>query len=718
MGADFFGVCALFCIFVRICLETIRKLLPVMKKVSGFFAMLVCLLVITSCKEPEAAPFLYISFPSVSVDAAGNTLEVTVSSNVNWNASADVPWISVSPSAGYENGAVKVTVAENKDEARTGTVTFSWSGTPATLTVKQASGKTVDPTPSDGSITIAQLRKFYDEGQKNDKFNTADKYIIQGSVISDYRQAGLDNYTSVKAMVISDGTAGIMLYCDSNNTDFKPGDEVKVVIPKGQELSRYNKGPVQLNGIKMAGISKVGEKALEPVVITAAEFLTNKYESMYVAVKDVQVQASEIGKTFVMNDAHTSIVMEGKNGEVFDIFTSKYATFGKEKVPTGSGTLKGIGSVYGERMQLCIAKSSDYAGLTGERFAGAATFSLFYSEYTHNGDKGTYTIQVLGDVEWTASSDNADFTLSKTSGKGAAEVVLSFGDNPSTTKSRVAKVTFKTEADVAQKELVFTLTQLPFQPLVSDKVPVRMELPTVKAQDSVVFINHEFELDGKKVHNYSVYYDARYKVAHWVAYPLYESVLSGVARSDAWAYDPKVPERDQARIYKALSGYSRGHQLPSADRLVNDEANAQTFYATNITPQNEDMNSGVWETLEKDLRVVARNCDTVYVVTGCVVRTADEQTVKYTKDNLGADIAVPKAYFKVCLRYKASSSTNGGYSAIGFWMENKNLTGSVGSYVKSVDEIETLTGFDFFHNLDDAIEKAVEKNKNTDGWNL
>ncbi|MBR5432715.1 MAG: DNA/RNA non-specific endonuclease, partial [Bacteroidales bacterium] len=117
-------------------------------------------------------------------------------------------------------------------------------------------------------------------------------------------------------------------------------------------------------------------------------------------------------------------------------------------------------------------------------------------------------------------------------------------------------------------------------------------------------------------------------------------------------------------------------------------------------------------------RVVARNCDTVYVVTGCVVRTADDQTVKYTKDNLGADIAVPKAYFKVCLRYKASSSTNGGYSAIGFWMENKNLTGSVGSYVKSVDEIETLTGFDFFHNLDDAIEKAVEKNKNTDGWNL
>ena len=61
---------------------------------------------------------------------------------------------------------------------------------------------------------------------------------------------------------------------------------------------------------------------------------------------------------------------------------------------------------------------------------------------------------------------------------------------------------------------------------------------------------------------------------------------------------------------------------------------------------------------------------------------------------------------------------DGGYSAIGFWMENKNVSGKVSSYVKSVDEIEALTGFDFFHNLDDAVETVVEKNKNTDGWNL
>ena len=689
-----------------------------MNKLVRSLLVFASLLTVLSCGKTED-PFLYISFPSVSVDEAGKTVDISVSSNVSWSASSDASWITVSPSSGSGNADIRITVAENKDDARIGVVTFSWSGTPATLTVQQASGKKEEPVPTDGTISIAQLRKLYDEGQVKNKYNTTAKYIIQGSVISDYRQDGLDNYTSVKAMVISDGTAGIMLYCDTNNTEFKPGDEVKVIIPKGQELSRYNEGPVQLNGLKMAGVSKVGTKALEPIEITAAEFLTNKYESMYVAVKDVQVQTSEVGKTFVMNGAHTSIIMESKNGEVFDIFTSKYATFGNVKVPTGSGTLKGIGSVYGERMQLIIAKTGDYAGLTGERFAGAPTFSLFYSEYTHNGDKGTYVIQVLGDVDWTASCDNDAFSLSKTSGTGASEVTLSFGDNPSTTQNRVAKVSFKTtNASVAQKELVFTLTQLPYQELKSDKVPTRMEIPAVKAQDSVVFITHEFKMDGKDVHSFSLYYDVRYKVSYWVAYPLYEKMLTGTNRSDAWAYDPKVPERDQARIFKAFSGYSRGHQLPSADRLVNEDANAQTFYSTNITPQNESMNSGVWETLEKDLRVVARNCDTVYVVTGCVVKTAEDQKVNYIKDNLDKDVAVPKAYYKVCLKYDSSGKTNGGYNAIGFWMENKSLSGSVGSYVKSVDEIEKLTGFDFFPNLDDAIENVVEKNKNTDGWNL
>lgn len=693
----------------------------VMKNSIRFLLLIAPLLAALSCGKTED-PFLYISFPSVSAESAGKAIDLTVSANVSWSASADVSWLTVSPMSGTGNADVKVTVAENKDEARTGTVTFSWDGKPATLTVQQASGKNDEPEPADGIISISQLRKYYDEGQKNDKYNTTAKYTIKGSVISDYRNkdiGGLNNYTSLKAMVVSDGTAGIMLFCSDYNTEFKIGDEVQVTVPLGQEISRYQKGPLQLNGIRLSNVSKIGENPLEAKEITAAELMTGKYESVYVAVKDVQVTAADMGKSFVEKGAHTSIVMESKTGEVFDIFTSQYAAFGAEKVPTGSGTLKGIGSVYGERMQMTIARTSDYAGLTGERFSGAASFSLFYSDYTHNGDGGTYTIQVLGDVAWTASCDNSAFTLSKTSGNGAADVTLKFGDNPSSTQPRVAKVTFKTTNEaVAQKELVFTLTQLPFQELKSDKVPVRMELPAVKEQDSIVFITHEFEQDGSLLHNYSVYFDARYKVAHWVAYPLYTKMMTGTTRSDSWAFDPKVPERDQANIYKTFSGYSRGHQLPSADRLVSDEANAQTFYATNITPQLEALNSGVWLDLEKQLRTFARSCDTLYVVTGCVVSTDEDPDVKYVKDNAGKNVAVPKAYFKVCLKYKAGGGDNGGYSAIGFWMEHENLSGKLSQFAKPVDDIEKFTGFDFFHNLDDDIEAAVEAKWKDTEWNL
>lgn len=686
--------------------------------VAKLFAIILFVFAVGSCKEKAVDPYLKISSPSATVSAEGGSVYVTVTSNTSWSASSDVSWITVAPASGYENGTVTVAVAANTDEARTGVVTFSWSGTPAVLTVQQGSGKKEDPVPSEGTISIAGLRKLYDEGQKDDKYKTTEKYTLTGSVISDYRKEGLDNYTSLKTIVISDGQAGIMLYCDDSNTAFKLGDEVKVTLPKGQEICRYNEGPLEINGAKLANISKVGEKFIEPVEITAAELLTNRYESMYVAVKDVQCQASEIGKTFVMNSSHTSIHMESKDGEEFEIFTGKDASFGSQIVPTGSGTLKGIGGIFGKRIQISIAQTSDFAGLTGERFHEAPAMALNYYYYTHNGDKGSYTIKVLGNVDWTASCDNEAFSLSKTSGSGAADVVLTFGDNPSTTDSRVAKVTFKTEADVAQKELTFTFTQDAFQPLVSDAVPARLEIPAVKAQDSVVFITHSFNHGSKQQYSYSLYFDARYKVAHWVAYPLYKAMMSGTSRTDEWARDPKVPERDQAQLSRGFADYSRGHQLPSADRLINEEANAQTFYFTNMTPQNQSLNSGVWERLETNLRTVAGKCDTLYIVTGCVVATKEDSKINYTEDNIGANVAVPKAYYKVCLKYDANSGTNGGYKAIGFWMENKAVGGKFSDYVKSVDEIELLTGFDFFPNLDDAIEEAVEMSTNTDGWNM
>ena len=107
------------------------------------------------------------------------------------------------------------------------------------------------------------------------------------------------------------------------------------------------------------------------------------------------------------------------------------------------------------------------------------------------------------------------------------------------------------------------------------------------------------------------------------------------------------------------------------------------------------------------------------MVTGCVLTTSSDPSIKYIQDNRGHDVAIPKAYYKVILKYKAGTA-NGGYTAIGLWFENKGYGAASlnKSYARSVDEIETLTGLDFFHNLKDDYEKEAESKYDASAWGL
>ena len=92
-------------------------------------------------------------------------------------------------------------------------------------------------------------------------------------------------------------------------------------------------------------------------------------------------------------------------------------------------------------------------------------------------------------------------------------------------------------------------------------------------------------------------------VAHWVAYPLNRGLISTGSRTDLWDLNPKVPRQYQPVLLRGYSGgtFQRGHQLPSADRY-SYEANVQTFYGTNITPQRGALNENIWATLETTVR--------------------------------------------------------------------------------------------------------------------
>lgn len=567
--------------------------------------------------------------------------------------------------------------------------------------------------------TIAQVRALY----KGKDVKITDNIEIEGTIISNYRSAtykGLNNSTSLKTMIVSDGESGLQLYCSSENKEFAQGDKVKINL-KNQTLSVFEEGTLQVNGLPLDNITKIGTATITAKTITAAQLLTGNYESVYVSISDVQIIDDDLDKTFASADAHRSIGVVAKTKESFDIFSSKYSTFKDIKVPQGSGTLKGIAGKYGSRYQISFAYTSDYSGLTGDRFYTGPKFSLEYSTVTVKGDAGSIEVNLAANVKWTAKSSSGDFTLSQSSGDGSKVIVVKYTNNPSSSSNRTATITFTTDdASITNKVITLVITQKPYQLLVSDPIHTWLELPRITAQDGFAYVSNNITLNSKSVRNYSMWFDSNNHLASWVAYPLYSSIMGSGSRTDEWGYDPKVPERCQAELFKGfgVNGYDRGHQLPSADRLCSNAANITTFYFTNLTAQNSSLNQNLWGNLEIKVRGWVQSSDTLYVVTGAVIQTKEDRTINYIKDNAGKSVAIPKAYYKVILKYNKNSSVNGGYSAIGFWYKNEAYSYSypTASDAKSVKEIEALTGFNFFHNLDDTIETSVEASFKASDW--
>ncbi|MCR5709582.1 MAG: DNA/RNA non-specific endonuclease [Bacteroidales bacterium] len=679
------------------------------------FTVLACAM--TACEQPEPEPVrqtVSVSPTSLSFPEEGGTLSLSVSSNGAWYVQTQGDWFKASNYAGSGNGTVDVTANPNAGNARSSSIVISAGEESVTVSVSQEAHKV-------RNATIKEVRSYY----KGSDYKITEDIFVDGVVISDYRRdtdGGLNNYSSAKTIILSDGEAGLMLYCSNENKDFARGDKVRVSL-RDQTLSVYQNGPVQVNGLPVAKIEKIGSEKPVAKEITLDDLLSGNFESMYVAVKDVQVKEDFIGKTFVRKDngkaVNTSIGFEGKDGNDFDLFTSQYAVFGDVSVPTGSGVLKGIAGKYGARIQMSISELGDFAGLTGARFATGTHFSLSFTEYPAWGDAGSFDVTLSSDVEWTSSSSDAGFTLSPDKGTGPETITVSFNDNPSSSEVRTAVITFKAVGGtIAGKEVTLTVTQQPFEVLNPSMVQPWMEMPAIPAGvGDKAFFTHDMTYNGAKVRNYSFWLDLRNRVSLWVAYPLYKGMTNGSSRTDKWAFDPIVPRRYQGDASRSYSRYDRGHQLPSADRLCTDEANEQTFYFTNITPQNADLNQGIWETLEKKVRDQISSSDTLYVVTGCGFDGGTP--ANFAKDARGNDVAVPDYYYKVILKYKAGSA-NGGYSAIGFVLENKAYgEQTIGkAYAKTVDEVEKLTGLDFFVNLKDEWQKEAESRFDTGSWGL
>ena len=235
-----------------------------------------------------------------------------------------------------------------------------------------------------------------------------------------------------------------------------------------------------------------------------------------------------------------------------------------------------------------------------------------------------------------------------------------------------------------------------------------LELPETVDGDKLDFFTHDMPLGTKRIRNYSYYWDYDALVAHWVAYPLNKGLYGSGTRSDAWGLDPLLPESDQPVLYKGFresSTYARGHQIPSAHRL-SYQANVQTFYGVNMTPQRHTFNEGVWASLENLVKAWSSSCDTLYCVTGCVVKGSTE----VAHDNYGREVKIPVAYWKACLRYSSAGTTGiSGYSACGFYFDhNYSGTSTASSAMAiSIDELEKKLGIDLYVNLPAKVGRTA-----------
>jgi len=203
--------------------------------------------------------------------------------------------------------------------------------------------------------------------------------------------------------------------------------------------------------------------------------------------------------------------------------------------------------------------------------------------------------------------------------------------------------------------------------------------------------------------NYTLSYNELYEQAEWVAYELNRSHLTYDNRKRPYFInDPKVLTGSASYKNYKKSGYDRGHLCPAGDRRFSKEAYDETFYTSNITPQKNAFNAGVWNRLEMKTRYWTKKYGQLYIITGGIL-SKDLKTIGYE------DVAVPKLFYKIILD-KSNSK------AIAFLFPHQESKKSLQNFVTSIDKIEELTHIDFFPSLPDELENKLESSTKTSSW--
>ena len=204
--------------------------------------------------------------------------------------------------------------------------------------------------------------------------------------------------------------------------------------------------------------------------------------------------------------------------------------------------------------------------------------------------------------------------------------------------------------------------------------------------------------------SYTCSYNETTKNPNWIAWILTKDHVDGNVKRTNYTEDFDVPTpRATNDDYKG-SGWSRGHMCPAGDNRWDSVAMQETFLLTNICPQDRSLNSGLWNKIEQDCRTWAKEYGEIYIICGPVYLNQEHETIGTNK------IVVPEAFFKVilCLQGKPK--------AIGFIIRNNKGAKKRDQYINTIDDVERITGYDFFPELADDIENEIEKHADINEW--
>lgn len=193
---------------------------------------------------------------------------------------------------------------------------------------------------------------------------------------------------------------------------------------------------------------------------------------------------------------------------------------------------------------------------------------------------------------------------------------------------------------------------------------------------------------------------------NWVAWELLASETDGpFSRSDNFWQDEEIAGCPSTDDYKR-SGFDRGHLCPAADNKLTQEMMEDCFVMANMAPQARALNAGAWKTLESKERLWAQRDGKLYIVAGPIYEAADTQRI----GDMG--VRVPSAFYKVMIATDVDAPRG-----IGFIYPNMTAPGNMQNYSMTIDEVEKITGLDFFHNLPDDIENEIESKTSFKEWN-